>query len=266
MPQAYTNDHSSSVLQTHSWRDATNSAAYLLPHLKPSMSILDVGCGPGSITIDLAKKVPTGHVVGMEYVSDTLEGAQSLATSEGVSNVRFQIGDIHDLPFPENTFDIVHAHQVLQHITDPVQALKEMRRVVKQGGIVAIRESTSITVYPETEGLAAWSNLGERMRRAKGNHTKAGSCLHAWAKQAEFPRDSIQTSTGSWCFSSPDERKYWGGSMEGRALSSGFSSTAIQEGFASHEDLEKMASAWRAFVENEDGWIGLLHGQILCWK
>ncbi|KAF5014446.1 hypothetical protein F66182_14572, partial [Fusarium sp. NRRL 66182] len=129
MPQAYTNDHSDSVIRTHSWRDATNSASYLLPHLQPHMSILDVGCGPGSITIDLARKVPLGQVIGIEYVSDPLDGARSLATTEGVSNVSFQIGDIHNLPFPENTFDVVHAHQVLQHIADPVQAFKEMRRV-----------------------------------------------------------------------------------------------------------------------------------------
>ncbi|KAJ5172967.1 methyltransferase-UbiE family protein [Penicillium capsulatum] len=266
MPQTYTNDHSDSVLRTHSWRNVSNSAAYLLPHLKPHMSILDVGCGPGSITVDLAKKVPAGHVVGVEYVSDPLDGARALATSEGVSNVSFQVGDIHELPFPDNQFDVVHAHQVLQHIADPVQALKEMRRVVKPGGIVAVRESTSITVYPELEGLMAWEDLGERMRRAKGNQTKAGSCLHVWAKKAGFPVENINKSAGTWCFSTPDERQYWGGAMEARARSSGFAKSAIQDGFASQEDLEKMALAWRAFVEDEDGWIGLLHGQILCWK
>lgn len=119
MPQAYTNDHSQSVLQTYSWRDADNSTSYLLPYLQPNMSILDVGCGPGSITIDLARKVPFGHVVGVEYVSDPLDGARSLAASEGVSNVRFQVSDIHNLPFPENSFDVVHAHQVLQQYCRP---------------------------------------------------------------------------------------------------------------------------------------------------
>ncbi|KAI9040783.1 methyltransferase-UbiE family protein [Aspergillus affinis] len=140
MSQAYTNDHSQSVLQTHSWRDVSNSAPYLLSHLQPTMTILDVGCGPGSITIDLARKVPRGHVVGVEYVSDPLDGARSLASSAGLTNVRFHIGDIYDLLFPGNSFDVVHAHQVLQHIADPVQAFKEMRRVVKPGGIVAVQE------------------------------------------------------------------------------------------------------------------------------
>ncbi|OJJ71727.1 hypothetical protein ASPBRDRAFT_43121 [Aspergillus brasiliensis CBS 101740] len=266
MPQAYTNDHSSSVLQTHSWRNAENSAAYLLPYLQSNMSILDVGCGPGTITIDLARKVPLGHVVGVEYVPDPLDGARSLATSEGVTNVSFQVGDIHDLPFAENKFDAVHVHQVLQHIADPVQAFKEMRRVVKQGGIVAVQESIVSTIYPDSEGLMAWRDLQVRIRQAKGNYTKAGSRLHVWAKEAGFPLENLKKSTGSWCFSSPDERRYWGGAMEARARSSGLAVTAIQEGFASQMDLERMATAWRAWLEDEDGWLGFLHGQILCWK
>lgn len=57
----YTTDHSSSVLRTHGWRTAANSAGYLIPHLRPEMTILDVGCGPGSITTDLALLVPQGH-------------------------------------------------------------------------------------------------------------------------------------------------------------------------------------------------------------
>lgn len=230
------------------------------------MNILDVGCGPGSITIDLARKVPLGQVIGVEYVSDPLDGARSLAAAEGVSNVSFQIGDIHDLPFPENTFDVVHAHQVLQHIADPVQAFKEMRRVVKEGGIVAVQESVQSTIYPDSEGLMAWHDLLDRIRRAKGGHTKAGSLLQVWAREAGFHAEDMKRSTGSWCFSSTAERRYWGGLMEDRARSSGFAKIAIQEGFASQEELEKMALAWRAFVEDEDGWFGLLHGQIICWK
>ncbi|KAJ5281040.1 methyltransferase-UbiE family protein [Penicillium angulare] len=266
MPQTYTNDHSPSVLQTYTWRDANNSAAYLLSYLQPHMSILDVGCGPGSITIDLARKVPQGHVVGVEYVSDPLDGARSLASSEGVTNVSFEVGDIHNLPFPENTFDVVHAHQVLQHIEDPVQAFKEMRRVVKEGGIVAVQETSTSTLYPESEGIAAWSDLQDQMRQAKGNFMKAGTQLHVWAKGAGFPLEKIKKSTGSWCFSSPTEREYWGGAMEGRIRSSGLAATAVREGLASEKELQHMAAAWRAWVENEDGWLGFLNGQILCWK
>ncbi|OAA67659.1 methyltransferase-UbiE family protein [Cordyceps fumosorosea ARSEF 2679] len=266
MTQAYTNDHSPSVLQTYTWRDAHNSAAYLLPYLRPHMSILDVGCGPGSITIDLARKVPEGHVVGVEHVPDPLDGARSLASSKGVTNIKFQVGDIHNLPFSENTFDVVHAHQVLQHIADPVLAFKEMRRVVKQGGIVAVQESVVSTIYPDSAGLAAWGDLQVRIRQARGNYRKAGLQLHVWAREAGFPVGNMKKSTGSWCFSNPHDREYWGGAMEERARSSGLAMTAVREGFASETELQQMATAWRTWVEDKDGWLGFLHGQILCWK
>ena len=138
-PSVYTTDHSASVLRTHSWRTGANSAGYLLPHLRSDMKILDIGCGPGSITIDLARLVPRGHVTGVEYVPDPLEEARALAAAKGVTNITFEIGDIHSLRFEDDTFDVVHAHQVLQHIADPVKALQEMRRVTKVGGLVACR-------------------------------------------------------------------------------------------------------------------------------
>lgn len=265
--QTYANDHSTPVLRTHNWRTLSNSASYLLPYLQPNTHILDVGCGPGSITIDLAKHVlPHGHVVGVEYVSDPLPAAQSLADAEGVSNVSFQVGDIHALPFEDDSFDVVHAHQVLQHIADPVAAVREMRRVVKKGGIVAVRESASLTWYPDSEGIEAWVKLGERMRRARGGNPHPGRMLHVWAKEAGFERERVKTGAGTWCFSTPEEREYWGGSMEERMRSSGFARDALRDGFASAEDLDGMARAWRAFVEDDDAWFGLLHGEVLCWK
>ncbi|GFF22546.1 uncharacterized methyltransferase C1B3.06c [Aspergillus udagawae] len=266
MPEVYTTDHSSSVLQTHGWRTLSNSASYILPYIQPDFQILDVGCGPGSMTVDFAKHVPRGHVTGVEHVPEPLEAARALASSESAANVSFLVGDIHNLPFPDNTFDIVHAHQVLQHIADPVQAFKEMRRVAKQGGIVAVRESASLTWYPESEGITAWQELGERMSRAKGGNPHPGRFIHTWAKKGGFHRENIKTSAGSWCFSSPDERKYWGGSMEERARSSGFALMAVKEGFATEGDLNKIAMGWRAFVEEEDAWFGLLHGEVVCWK
>ncbi|KAF9886367.1 hypothetical protein FE257_011512 [Aspergillus nanangensis] len=263
----YTTDHSSSVLQTHSWRTASNSAAYLLPHIQPNMHILDIGCGPGTITLDLATRIPQGHITGVENTASPLDSARTLAHAQNLTNVDFQVADIHALPFADNSFDIVHVHQVLQHIADPVQALREMRRVAKpHGGIVAARESASSTWYPDNDGIAAWLELTERMGKAKGGNPHPGRYIHVWAEQAGFARGSIRKSAGAWCFSSPEEREYWGGSMEGRFRSSGFAKMAVEEGYASVEELEVIARGWREWVEEEMGWFGLLHGEILCWK
>jgi ubiquinone/menaquinone biosynthesis C-methylase UbiE len=230
------------------------------------MKVLDVGCGPGSITISIAKLVPHGHVTGVEYVPDPLEGARELAKAEGVSNVTFQQGNIHNLPFEDNTFDVVHAHQVLQHIQDPTHALVEMRRVVKKGGIVACRESAELSWYPESRGIALWREVTGKMQRARGGNPHPGRMIHIWAREAGFGNSDIKKSAGAWCFASDEERAYWGGSMEERARSSGFAKSVVEDQFANAEDLEAIAKAWREFTENKDAWFGLLHGQILCWK
>lgn len=259
----YTTDHASSVLKTHKWRTVANSAAYLLPHLKPGMTILDVGCGPGSISIDFARLIPDGHVTGID-VADPLDEARASAAALGVNNVEFRVGDIHALDFPDASFDVVHAHQVLQHIADPIQALREMRRVAKPGGIVAARESASMMWYPESAGITAWHNLFLQAARDKGGNPHPGSHIHCWAREAGFERSQITCSTGSWCFASDEERAYWGGSIAERTLSSGFTKVAIDGGYATTEDLNDMSKAWLDFVDDDSAWFGVLNGEIVC--
>lgn len=231
------------------------------------MTILDIGCGPGSINIDFARRVPQGHVAGIEYVPDPLDQARDLATHEGVANIDFRVGDIHALDFPDNSFDIVHVHQVLQHIADPIQAIREMRRVAKSdGGIVTARESAQLLWYPDNEGIAKGHELSARVARAKGGNPHPGWSIHAWAEQAGFERAQIRKSAGTWCFSTPEEREYWGGTMGARTTSSGFATVAVDGGHATKEELENIAKGWKDWVNDEDRWFGVMHGEILCWK
>lgn len=138
---SYTHGHHESVLRSHRVRTAENSAGYLLPHLKPGMTVLDVGCGPATITVDLAARVAPGWVTAVEQTDDALSLGRAEAQRRNVSNVSFVTSDVHALDFPDDTFDVVHAHQVLQHLADPVQALREMRRVCAPGGVVAARDA-----------------------------------------------------------------------------------------------------------------------------
>lgn len=271
LPTVYATDHSPSVIRTHSARTVSNSAAYLIPHLnqRPSVTILDVGCGPGSITLDLARLVShsQGHVTGVDYTPEPLEEARKLASSAGQTNVSFQVADVHALPFADDLFDIVHAHQVLQHIADPVRALREMRRVVKHGGgIVACRESAAMSWYPPSKGLELWQDVSARLGVARGGNPHPGNRIHAWAKEAGFGDRKVTRSAGAWCFASEEERAYWGGSFRERVKSSGFTTMAVGEGLATEEDLGVMEEAWGGFVQDPDAWFGVLHGEILCEK
>src|ERR1700710_2009172 len=157
----YTHGHHESVLRAHRRRTAENSAGYLLPHVRAGISLLDVGCGPGTITADLAARIAPGQVTAVEITDEALELARGEAQARGQSNIVFAVSDVHALDFPDDTFDVVHAHQVLQHLGDPVTALREMRRVTKPGGIVAVRDSdyAAFTWFPAIPELAEWLDL-----------------------------------------------------------------------------------------------------------
>lgn len=262
----YTHGHHESVLRSHSWRTAANSAAYLLPSLEPGMRILDVGCGPGTITADLAELVPGGHVTGVDRAPEILERARATAAGRGLDNVGFAVADVHALDHPDDTFDVVHAHQVLQHVGDPVRALCEMRRVVRPGGLVAVRDSdyAAMTWFPASEGLDAWLELYRRVARANGGEPDAGRRLKAWALRAGFT--DVAASSGTWTFATPEERAWWSGLWADRTLTSAYADRARQGGHAGTAELEAVARAWREWGVKEDGWFSVLHGEILCRK
>ncbi|UZJ33409.1 class I SAM-dependent methyltransferase [Streptomyces endophytica] len=269
MPQesaVYTHGHHESVLRSHTWRTAANSAGYLLDSLTPHMRILDIGCGPGTITADLAALVPDGQVTGLERAPEVLDQARATAAARGVGNVRFVVGDVHALDFPDDTFCVVHAHQVLQHVGDPVQALREMRRVTKPGGIVAVRDSdySAMTWYPEVPGLTDWQQLYLRVARGNGGEPDAGRRLHAWARQAGFAPEAVTATAGTWCYRTPEERAWWSELWADRTVSSSYARIAVDGGHATEAELRRIAEAWRAWGAEEDGWFGILHGELLC--
>lgn len=260
----YTHGHHESVLRSHRWRTAANSAAYLVPHLKSGMSLLDIGSGPGTITMDLARLVAPGMLTACEVSASALELAQAEAARQQVDNIAFEVADVHNLPFEDDSFDVVHAHQVLQHVGDPVRALTEMRRVCKPGGYVAARDSDyeAFTWYPALPELDEWLTLYRKLARANGGEPDAGRRLLSWARAAGFT--DVQAGGSLWCFASPDDRKWWGEMWADRILSSALAEQAVASGEATVEDLNRISGAWLTWVTADDGWIAILHGEILC--
>jgi ubiquinone/menaquinone biosynthesis C-methylase UbiE len=120
-------------------RTAAHDADFFLPHLHPGMRLLDSGCGIGSITIGLANAVAPGQVVGLDRDAEQVDRARALAAERGVANVRFEVGDVYTLPFPDASFDAVFAHQLLPWLREPVAALNEFRRVLTDNGVAGVR-------------------------------------------------------------------------------------------------------------------------------
>jgi ubiquinone/menaquinone biosynthesis C-methylase UbiE len=260
----YTHGHHESVLRSHRWRTANNSAAYLLPHLRSGQSLLDVGCGPGTITMDLAQLVSPGRVVALEATADALDLARAESAARGISDVEFVVGDVHALDFMDATFDVVHAHQVLQHVADPVRALRELRRITRPGGIVAVRDSdyAAAARFPQLPALDAWLALYQRIARANGGEPDAGRRLLSWAQAAGFT--DITPTSSTWCFATPTDRQWWGGLWADRVTKSAFAEQALASGAATEEELAVIAQGWRDWAAADDGWLSLLHGEILC--
>jgi ubiquinone/menaquinone biosynthesis C-methylase UbiE len=258
----YTHGHAESVLQSHRWRTAENSAAYLLPSLRPGLDLLDVGCGPGTITVDLAARVAPGRVVGVDVSADPLQEARAAAERAGV-RVAFEVGDVYGLGASDDSFDVVHAHQVLQHLTDPVAALCEMSRVCRPGGVIAVRDVDygAFLTFPTVDGLDRWLDLYHRVARANGAEPDAGRRLLAWAHAAGL-RDTVATAS-TYCYASADERQWWGRSWAGRASSSSFAEQALAYGLATPAELDEIAAAWLRWADADDGWLGMLHGELL---
>lgn len=258
----YTHGHHESVLRSHRWRTAENSAPHLLPHLTPGTTLLDVGAGPGTITVDLASRVAS--VTATEVGEAELALSRDLAAERGVTNVRFEVQDVHALEIPDDSYDVVHAHQVLQHVADPVRALREMRRVTRPGGLVAVRDSDyhGFTWFPALPELDEWMGLYQDAARANGGEPDAGRRLLSWAREAGF--EEVTATSSTWCFADDTDRQWWGGMWADRILESAMAAQLLDEGRATRADLERISAAWRRWADSPDGWFSILHGEILC--
>ena len=260
----YTHGHHESVLRSHTWRTVANSAAYLIPELAAGGVLLDVGCGPGTITVDLARRIAPGRVVGLDASSEIVERAAGLAADAGVHNAQFQVGNIYALDFPDASFDIVHAHQVMQHLARPVAAMAEIRRVLRPGGVFAARDVDygGVMIAPVIDALTEWMRVYREVHYWNGGDPDAGRSLKAWALAAGFT--SVTSSASMWCFASDAEREWWGESWAVRVTESSFAAHAIEAGVAELADLKRMAAAWRVWVRDPTGWFGMPHGEILA--
>ena len=257
MPDVYSHGHDESVLRSHRSRTAENSCAYLLPSLRPGLDLLDVGCGPGTITVDLAQRVAPGRVVGIDLVSVA-------DASSAPDNVTFTTGDVYGLEFPDATFDVVHAHQVLQHLTRPVDALREMRRVLRPGGILAVRDSdyAGFVWAPDDPLLDRWLELYHQITRRNGAEANAGRYLLGWVRAAGF-RD-VQASSSTWTLADPDGREWWGNVWADRVERSAFAEQAMAYELSNRDELAAIAAAWRNWSAQPDGFFAVLHAEVLA--
>lgn len=260
----YIHGHHASVLRSHSWRTAENSAAHLLPHLRSGMSLLDIGSGPGTITADFAELLAPGEVIGIDASSEVVAKAEADTAHRGLSNLRFATGDAYELDFADGHFDVTHAHQVLQHLGDPVGMLREIARVTAPGGMVSVREVDYAGVIwsPQNPALEEWLDLTLKVHRGVSGEPAAGRFLKAWAREAGFT--DVTCTASLWLFESDRDRAWWGGMWAERTLASAFAENAIRMGLADRATLERISEGWELWASDPDGWLLMPHAEILA--
>jgi ubiquinone/menaquinone biosynthesis C-methylase UbiE len=266
MGDVYTHGHHESVLRSHTWRTAENSAGYLIGSLRAGMSVLDVGCGPGTITADLGRLVAPGPVLGLDRSEEVVAEARRRVSEAGSggSNVSFATGDVYALDFADSSFEVVHAHQVLQHLTDPVAALREMRRVLAPGGMVAVRDSdyAGFVWAPGDPLLDRWMTLYHDVTRHNGAEADAGRYLSVWVGAAGF--QDLVVSSSTWTFANDEDRAWWGGLWADRCRSSAFGEQSVAYGLSDAGELGAIAGAFERWAAAPDGVFVVLHVEVLA--
>ena len=246
---SYTMGYSEEFRQLLDRRSAETHASYLLPHLEPGLRVLDFGCGPGTISVGLAVAVEPGELHGIDMEESQIDLARSAAEAGGHGNATFHVGDVTDLPFEDDSFDIAHCHAVLMHVPDTQATLAEVKRVLKPGGIVASREvfvSSSFLEPGEEKMASAWATFSSLLA-ANGGHPQMGKELRSTFLEAGF--SDIQTSASFDFFGTAEDVAFLHAFIVDWFFSPDVTSAATKYGFATQEQLDQ----WR---QNLDEWKG----------
>ncbi len=264
MSERYTHGHFGTVVDNHATRTAANSAAFLLPHLKPTATVLDIGCGPGSISMDLAGRVAS--LVGIDAAAEAVARAEEDRRQRAVTNASFRVADVYDLPFDDGTFDVVYGHQLLQHLAEPVAALVEARRVLAPGGTIAVRDADYGTMVhdPPEPALDRWLALYQMLARRNGGEPDAGRKLSGWVDRAGF-QDLVVTTT-TWTYATPDAIEGWRRLWTSRLLEARVGEAAVEYGLANRRELEEIAAGWDRWAKQPRAFFAFLHGEVLARK
>ena len=247
-------------------RTAANQAAFFLPHLRSGMNILDCGCGPGSITVGLAEVVAPGQTVGIDINERQIAQAQTVASNQGILNVRFETGSVYDLPFSDGSLDAVFCSAVLSHLRDPLTALTEIYRVLRSGGVVGIRnpDTDGQVVAPNDPILTRSLELYASIIAANGGNAKIGKHQRALLRQAGFVQ--VETSAVYEVYSSDTAVQYWG-----QLFAQGFGEKeAIEQssqlGLADADAVLDMSKAWAQWAHNVDAFFADAWFEAVGWK
>ena len=246
-------------------RTAKQHASFLLPHLKPDMAVLDCGCGPGSVTIGLAEAVAPGHAVGTDVEESQLEIGRASAGRNGVANVRFEVASAYELPFLDESFDAIFISAVMGNLREPLRGLSEARRVLKPGGVIAVKEFDhgGDLLYPVTADLLEGVELYYRLRRHNGHDPDSGRKVPNHLNAAGFRDVTIRATYET--FSGPNVLPQFGNGFAA-LVTEAFAEPLLQLGWVTSERMQGITRAWEEFPKQPGAFYALAWCEALGWK
>ena len=262
----YTMGFSEEMLDSLRRYTAEANAAYLLPHLRPGLRILDFGCGPGTVSIGLAKAVDPGELHGVDMEQSQIDLATKVAKWWARENAIFHVGDVTDLPFDDGFFDVAHCHNVLMHIPDTSAVLAEAKRVLKPGGIIGCREMIceSSFTHPDFGVIRNAWDMFEDLVAADDGHPQMGKDLKNHMVEAGFENIRV---TGSFdIYSAPPDVAFIYEFANKWFLSPEITEAAIKYGASTEELCDAIRVAYDKWKDHPGALCGLAFGEAVASK
>lgn len=244
-------------------RTAGQHADFFIPYLKQGMRLLDCGCGQGAITTDLAALISPGEAVGIDMGASQIEAARKWAASKRRQNVRFEVGNLYEIPFPAASFDAVFANTVLEHVSDPGRAMREMLRVLKPGGVVGLADPDYGTLIqePSTPLSIELREILLQFSKETGSPFYARN-LRRYLLDSGFVRPvSFVQAYGTHTI---EDNRF---AIEKVQIPSveALRPRIVERGLADHAKIDAMIADARAWSERPDGFYALLHCAAVAW-
>ena len=262
----YTMGYTDEFRQLLDRRSAASHAFYLLPHLRTGMKLLDFGCGPGNISVGLADRIAPGEFHGIDMEESQVELARSSAQDGSHDNMTFHVGNVYELPFDDNTFDVAHCHAVLMHVPDTQAALAEVKRVLKPGGILSSREAiiaSSFLAPQPPEITNAWG-VFSRLLQGNGGHPDFGKEMKVAMLEAGFT--DIRASASFDSFSSADDIAFLHGFISDWFFSPMVVAALTNYGLATADEIELWKSLLDEWRENPGASGTIAFGEAIATK
>ena len=245
---------------------AETHAGHLLPYLRPGQRILDIGCGPGTISVGLAKAVHPGEMHGVDMEESQIDLARQVAQAQRQDNAVFHVGDVNSLEFEEGFFDVVHCHNLLMHVPDTHAVLTEVKRVLKPGGLFASREMIceSSFTHPDFGVIGMSWGMFQDLLQADDGHPQMGKELKGHFLAAGF--ENVRTANSFDIYSAPADVAFIYGFAKKWFLSPEITEAAIKYGATTKELCLKMGDAYDRWLSHPGAMCALAFGEATANK